>query len=162
MVQELQEYLPCPKHDRDCNVVFRSDHRDHHNRQSIPDRPQSGLLRISEEKQRCGNDTEKTNGIQTDSIETLQDVRALERQRRKEFSSTDNHTDDRAVSKPLALEKLVMKDLQRTPTIDATARYLDTHLSRSTLALLADVPAGFWEPDLDPKMLESYLAPAPS
>ena len=61
-----------------------------------------------------------------------------------------------------ALEELDAVEGQETLVPDTSAEGLALQLSPSTWGALEDVPPGFWENTLDPVLLESYLALAPS
>jgi hypothetical protein len=75
-------------------------------------------------------------------------------------------TDCRAVEaiavESRALEELEAEEAQETLVLDTSVEGLALQLSPSTWSVLEDVPLGFWENSLDPVLLESYLAPAPS
>jgi len=155
----------CAKHNRLCKVHLRSGKCNHCNRRNIDcdvKVTQSEFRRLTEEKQKLRRQIDEALSAQAEALEMLRTARAREERLRKQMDLTDQRAADAIAVESRALEELEAEKGQETLVPDTSTEGLALQLSPSTWGALDDVPPGFWENALDPVLMESYLAPAPS
>lgn len=123
---------------------------------------QSEFRRLTEEKQKLKRQIDEALSAQAEALEALRTARAREERFRKQMDLTDRRAAEAIAVESRALEELEAEEAQETLVPDTSTQGLALQLSLSAWGALEDVPPGFWENALDPAMLESYLAPAPS
>jgi len=161
----VQKCSSCAKHNRVCKVHLRSGKCNHCNRQNQRcdvKVTQSEFRRLTEEKQKLKRQIDEALSAQADALEALRTARAREERLRQQMDLTDQRAAEAIAVESRALEELDAREGQETLPLDTPAEGLALQLSPSTWGALEEVPDGFWENTLDPQLLESLLAPAPS
>ena len=161
----VQKCSNCTKHNRVCKVHLRSGKCNHCNRQNQRcdvKVTQSEFRRLTEEKQKLKRQIDEALSAQADALEALRTARAREERLRQQMDLTDRRAAEAIAVESRSLEELEAQEGQETLPLDVPTEGLALQLSPSTWGALAEVPDGFWENSLDPQLLESFLAPAPS
>jgi hypothetical protein len=161
----VQKCSSCAMHNPVGKVHIRSggsNHCDRMNQKCDVKVTQSEFCRLTEEKQKLKRQIDEALSAQAEALEALRTARAREERLRQQMDLTDCRAVEAIAVESRSLEELEAEEAQETLVLDTSVEGLALQLSPSTWSVLEDVPLGFWENSLDPVLLESYLAPAPS
>lgn len=145
----------CVKHNRVCKVHVRSGRCNECTRRSQRfdvKVTQNEFHRLIDEKQKLKRNIDEALSAQADALEALRTARARAERLRQQMDLIDKRAEEAISVESRSVEEQEAEEVLDTSGVDNSG--LALQLLSETWGCLDDVPDGFWENSLDPKLLE--------
>lgn len=113
---------------------------------------QNEFRRLIDEKKKLKRNIDEALSAQADALEALRTARAREERLRQQMDLIDKRAEEAISVESRSVEEQEAEEILDTSGVDNSG--LALQLLPETWGYLDDVPDGFWENSLDPKLLE--------
>lgn len=145
----------CEKHNRVCKVHVRSGRCNEctrRNQRCDVKVTQNEFRRLIDEKKKLKRNIDEALSAQADALEALRTARAREERLRQQMDLIDKRAEEAISVESRSIEEQEAEEVLDTSGVDNSG--LALQLLPETWGCLDDVPDGFWENSLDPRLLE--------